>query len=251
MSKLQIRRGHMMVAAMAAMLIGSTGLLAISRMSFSLPAPIVEPVTEQEVASALARIGLLPDTLAAAGLTPAQTTSLVANARARLDTEIVDLRAADESFFDAKPTLDRLGRLVRNGTATDAQRASHEAAASTVNAAEAARTAVLGQLFNAAVLGLSDDTVTTITTIRDNRAKWQLPLQYLADRDRTEEEWVMLRDALANHRICAAEGVPTDMTCDSVVRSADADLQVSRAQTRLSSRRATVTAAWHSAAASE
>ena len=223
MLKRIIRPGNVTTAVLA--LVAAGGLTLASVVSMTLwragaaaldgPAPV-------ELAASLHRVGLGPETLAAAGVTGAETTTLVGKASGHLDGEAFqDLKNADATVRTAERERDRLGRRVRSGTATQQEIADYQTARTSYAGAVAALDAELDALFEAAVHGMSQGKIDAIKTIRGHRA-WDVPAQYLA-KARAEAGWAALRDALADVRVSARLGEDPDNASVSLITAENAD----------------------------
>ena len=206
----------------------------------------VAPLTDNELAVALMRVGLTPEACCAAGLDATQTAKLVDNARDHLNTNIAALRLADEEYMTAKANHDQLKRLVQSGKATDEQITEFQTAAATLATKTTARDSALSSLYAAAVDGLEGAITTKLGNCKDSRHWDACPVQYRVE-SRSEADWVALRDALANIRIAnELDESPAQESTDTV-NNADADPDVSAAATALSLNLNTITNAWNDA----
>jgi hypothetical protein len=199
-----------------------------------------------ELRSALARCGLSPSVLTAAGVNAAGATTLVANVRQYLTDHPDDLRDADSSVFAAQASCDQLMRKVQQGQASLQERAGYEAALGALDSARAGRDGVLAAVQTAALANFSSAQQGVLAAIRAN-SRWKLPVQYLTT-TRTDAQWVALRDALANDRQAAAAGVSPDPSCHQLVVGADAVPSTSAAAQNLAAHLADVAAAFRAAA---
>ena len=77
-------------------------------------------------------------------------------------------------------------------------------------------------------------------------SSWELPTEYLAE-NRTEAEWVALRDALAVERINANHGEPFPSSVQSYLSTIRAGSKVSTAKVNLDTYLASVQTAWNAA----
>jgi hypothetical protein len=156
---------------------------------------------------ALTRFGLAAEPLAAAGCTAQEITALVGEARTYLQSHIQDLRDANRTWGTTRAERDRLQRLVEGGKRENLP--AYQAAVTAFNAADAQRLTVIGAIFSAATDGLDGGKLSQIQTIRVNAAAWDVPTQFEAA-NRSEADWVHLRNALANQRISVAHGEQPD-----------------------------------------
>src|SRR4030095_6646856 len=108
----------------------------------------------------------------------------------------------------------------------------------------AQRATALTAIFNAGVAGLNESQRLALTTIRAHRA-WEVAIESLTV-ERSEAEWINVREALANERISAADGVELAPAVASQLATWRAAPAVSSASAGLANL-ATVTAAWNAA----
>lgn len=209
-------------------------------------AEYVAPLTDDELAVSLMRVGLTPEACCAAGLTTDQTISLVANAREHLQTNIATLRLADEQYVSAKSTHDQLKRLVQAGKASDEDRANFSVAVTTLTTTTAARDSALNTLYNAAVDGLADASTVKLGNCKDSIHWSACPVQYRVE-SRSEADWIALRDALANIRISADLQDDANHDCMELVNEAKADPDVAAATTAIELKLNGINNAWNNA----
>jgi hypothetical protein len=201
--------------------------------------------TTTELRGALAYLNLTPTMLAAAGVSAQETTVVVGNAKQYLTDNPEELSGADSSFHVAQAENDRLALLVQQGQSTQNDRAAFEIAQSTLAAAKGSRDAALTSLRAAAVAGLSQAKQDTLATVRANLNR-ELPVQYLVT-SRSDEDWVALREALANDRQSTARQVDPDPTCHQRLLDANAVPAASAASLNLTNLLADVTTAFNTA----
>ena len=237
-------------ALLAAALAGAVSMSSSSSSSSSAPAyptstlPGFEVVDPAEMALLLHRVGLSPETLAAAGVTAQETSALIGHARTYLEENAQAIRAADESFFAAREVHDALKRRVQSGLASQADLANLETAATSLTSAGSARDAARSGLYNAAVEGIGGPKLQILATLKANKS-WELPLQYRAD-SRSEQEWVALRNALANVRIAEQNGEEPSQEAAQLILTAQSGPGTSAASAGLQSLQ-TVQNAWEQA----
>lgn len=229
----------------------STVLVSAGALAFAVgsggtdPADPPPPPANTAFAGVMLRVGLGADTLAAASITSAQVPALVQAVEGAHSAATVQSR--DDAYVAARQTHDRLRRLVQSGKGTQSDVASLRAAEESLTNATSARENHLASLRTAALGTLSAGQVALVERIRANRT-WGLPVQYLV-KDRTEPEWVALRDALAAKRI--AEEDPEESFPQSArdyLAAADAVSEVATAKVNLDSNIAAVQTAWNTAA---
>lgn len=152
----------------------------------------------------LARVGLTPESVTAAGCSTQDAVELLNDAMNQLTPTYDALVDADNTLGKAQKSLDELERKIRAGTATLQEKQQHPASAATASTARAARDAVLDQLFTAAVTDLSSGEKAMLAQARANSA-WNLPVEYRVA-EKSEAQYVTLRAALADVRIAAKLG---------------------------------------------
>ncbi len=193
--------------------------------------------TSNQVAAALMRAGLDAEALAAAGLSTSAVGNVVNDVAESLAADQADLELADSDYASAKGQCDQLRRAIQSGQATDEQTNAYPTATAQFAQAEAQRAALLDAVFTGGAADLSQSQRATLATIRGNR-RWNVPLEFLV-LDRTEPEWVLLRDCLANERIAAelqdedpdpqAQALLTQLRSNPLVSAAAASLEANAA----------------------
>ncbi len=202
-----------------------------------------EDPTPTEVAAALARAGISPETLAVVAASDQQVSQLASRAVAHLDaSEFATLEQADESCRALEARRSELARRVQGGKGTAQDVADLRAAEADLARATAGRQGLVDDLRLAACPGLSQDQAAGLARIRVN-AGWDLPVQYKVI-ERSPPDWVALRDALANLRVNPRHGEEVDPACQALVARCDADPEVAAAKSSLDARLAHVTAAF-------
>jgi len=211
-----------------------------------LPAPNKRRApTAAELRAALARLNLTPNTLATAGLTAQETTTLVANARQYLTDNPEGLGSADASSHTAQAEYDRLERLIQQGQSTPNDRTAFAAAQSNLNSANGSRDSAVAALRTAALAGVSQVKQDALSTMRGN-LQWRLPLQYLVV-SRSDARWVTLRDAITNDAQASAAGVDPDPALHQALVDANAVPATVSSRQNLTNLRADVSAAYTAA----
>ncbi|MCC6675506.1 MAG: hypothetical protein IT436_00045 [Phycisphaerales bacterium] len=245
------RRGYsaaIIVATTAALAAGTFGVLSTANLMSSgiVSQKPALPLASLELKGALARAGLDPEALAAAGVAPEGVTTLVGLARTYLVDHIQDLRDADSDFIVARQEVDRLERAVTGGASDQA--AALATARGNLSAAAFSRQDVLDGTYAAATAGLTEGQVALLSRMKTGRAgRWGLPIEFLAA-TRSEPEQVALRNALANERISSQLGQDPDGADQQVLTLARADAAVAAAKSAVESSKDAVTAAWMAAA---
>lgn len=198
--------------------------------------------TDTDLDITLRRAGLDPAHLAAAGLTGGEVSTLVSNARTDLLSRFNDLSTADGDYALAKGSHDRNGRVVRSGLATAQDLSNFNAASTNKSNAESSRQTHLEACYSAATAGLSPAKLATLATLKGN-SQWKMPVQYRAA-NRTEGDWVTLRNALANDRISTERSESPDATLHQFLLDADANSNVAAAKSSLDNGLATIESAY-------
>jgi hypothetical protein len=204
-----------------------------------------DPVVAEGLATTMLRIGLTPDALAAAGCSSADVTS----AAGYLNTHLLDdesaIPAADAAWASANNAVQDLKRAIKGGEATEEEIGGLAALESTLASASAARDALLDEAFAVAAAALSLDEKADVLTIRGN-SSWGLAAHFLVV-DRSQEDWVALRDALDEERIAAKYSEAVSAGSQALLSAARGNADVAAAKTNLDINLAAITAAWDSA----
>ena len=224
---------------------------------FYRPMPMVVAATEQApdggqgtgkpLEIALIRAGIDAKALAASGVSGQSVAGVTQAASAHIALHADALANADAAYATARRESDRLLRLIQSGKATQEDvyaYATHKAALDT---ATAQRESVLTAIFNAATANLTEQNRTVLTKIRANK-HWSLPTEFLTV-DRTEQEWVNVRSALANERISLAAGETPDADWQASLATWRTDPAVAAAKTGLETNLSSVTTAFTAAVA--
>jgi hypothetical protein len=203
------------------------------------------PPATTEFAGVLLRVGLGAEALAAAGLTSEQTAGVVA--AVEQEHNPATLASRDAAFIAAKQTHDRLRRLVTSGKGTQEDVASLRTAETTLATATSNRDGYLDGLRAAGLATVSSEAAAIVNRVRVNTS-WHFPTQYLV-KDRTEADWVALRDALAAKRI--SEQDPEEdfpQSAQTHLSAVDAEAEIATAKVNLDSNIASIQTAWNVAA---
>jgi len=208
------------------------------------PEPPPAPA-DTATAATLTRVSLDPQALSAAGLSTGEVSELVSDAYAYLAQNPTELSSADADYADARRDVDSLRRKAKSGLATAEEVTDLAAAKTALAAATSARDAALDGLFDAAVADLSQAKQDLLANIRKNRG-WGFACCYLVA-DRSEADWVKLRDALANEKISAKLGEAADPSCSSFLGSVKGETAVSAAIVAQGSGLSGVKGAWNTA----
>jgi hypothetical protein len=193
----------------------------------------------------MAHLNFSPSALAAAGVSAQETSALVANARQYMTDNPGELASATDSLQAAQSDADRLSRLVQSGQATQEDRAALETALSSLNTAMAARSSAAASLRTAAEASLSQAKQDALSTMRSNLGR-KLPLKYLVV-NRSDADWVALREAIANDQQASAASVDPDPACHQRLLDANGIAATSTASQNLVTLLGDVTTAFHTA----
>lgn len=219
------------------MLVGATTALGVIFTAFyamltpSLPQPQpptppaqggANPSAQTRLLATCVRAGITPEALLAAGVAPSQFAAVASASREYANGHSTQLAA-----------LDRAANSTSAAQGTEAQTARTQ------------RDAMLTALFDSATSSLSAEQREALRAIHRN-SKWRLPVKYSVI-DRTEEEWVALREALADTRIAARSGREPSNSARSLVQAIDANASVAAAGQRVSGGVASTTEAWKQA----
>ncbi|MEM7305644.1 MAG: hypothetical protein AAF682_03185 [Planctomycetota bacterium] len=226
-----------------ALIAGSVGSLVLTGGEASESKP-VEPASTPMAATML-RVGLGADALAAAGLSASDAAGAIAKAVAEHDSHVPSLPKADAQYAACKPVCDALERKIKSGKDGGTDVSDYKAGIAELASLEAARKGVLDNVFAAGVAGLSAAQRATLETVRANR-RWRLATQYLA-KDRTEAQWVELRDMLDARRIYAEDGEAEPKEVTAYLAGVDGDAGISAAKASLDANLASVQTAWNAA----
>ncbi len=203
------------------------------------------PSTPIEIEAALGELGLTPKTLCAAGFNAQQTAAFTSAAATYARANIATYRAAMDDAGSARGNVARLTHLIQGGAGSAEDLTALAAAQSALTTALAQKQAFLDAAFSdgaSAVNGGGGTVITLLNTVRANSRAWDLPASYLGD-NRSEHDWVALRDALANDRISTKLNIDPNPTCHQLLLTAQATTNAANAFTNLQNL-PDITAAW-------
>lgn len=210
------------------------------------PGPL--PVASDPLASTALRAGLHPEALAAVGVPSSQVPAILGAFETEQARDASALAAADADYAGQRAEVDRLRRLIRarKGSPEDVQAkvASLATCQSACDSAQAARDARLDELFAAATSGLTAAQIAALETYRTNRADWRFPAQYMVV-ERSQEDWVRLRECLGNEAKAPEIGDPLDSDCQTWLATIRANTNVAAATTNVASNGVAVEYAWN------
>lgn len=237
------RAGRTIEAVVGLSALAIMGAVGVSLMTPSHAAAARPDPSDADVAAALVRAGLGPESLASSGVSTDGTAAVVGDARSHLDTHYTLLETADASYAHARQDVERLERVIQGGAVTPENLAELSTARSQLSSAAAARQLVLDEVFASAVAGLAAGQVQTLSALRSNRS-WDVPIQYLTSA-RTEAQWVQLRDALSSVRFAEEYNEQPDAGSQQTKLNADSQPAAAVALVNLQVNLATVTAVWN------
>jgi len=204
-------------------------------------------ISATELQVALLRAGLGAETLTAAGISSQQVSTIVTNARNELIAHPTRISEDDAAYAAGRVAADALQRKIESGQASQQEIASYSTATAALESARSERAAALDAVFSAATVGLNQTQIGLLQKLQANRS-WKVSTEYLTV-DRTEAEWLGLRDALSNERIAAKYGTEANGACQSLLSTARANQTVAAAKANAVANLATVSSAWDLATA--
>jgi len=200
-----------------------------------------------EGSSTFHRLSLDAESMCAAGVSAQQVATIVTalnTSPAAINEELTD---ADNVRGLAAKVVQDLKAEIANGGSTPAQILQLENAEDVLEMADATRDGVLDTLFTAGVVSLSPEIQSRLATIRGNRY-WRLPVEFLVA-NRSQSDWVQLRDHLSQERIATKLEEPLDPAVSQALATARSHSSVSAAFARLGSGLTSVQMAWNAALA--
>jgi hypothetical protein len=203
------------------------------------------PVSSTDLTDAMLRGGFDAKALTAIGLSANGVASFVNAFRDAYATQAPVVNAADTAFDSARVSSDALRRKIESGKGSGEDVTAYQAQMSAMNTAKASRDSALASARAPAEALLSQPQSAQLARIRANKT-WELPMQFLLV-DRTEVQWVALRDALANEKIAPRYGEQTSPENAAVLSAARSNPDVAQAKTRLDTNLTAVQAAINAA----
>lgn len=189
----------------------------------------------------LATCGISPATLAAAGCSSSDATSVVIAAKSFSEQ-------FGQSLADARDTLGAARKTLASSKKSNDPEALSAAQAGLTDA-EAAVSSLTNTALDTVTAPLSSTERTLLATISANKGR-DLPLAYLTV-TRTDSEWVALRDALAIRKDCAAKSTTEPDTITSLIASVESQTEVGQALAAAQNSLAGIEAAWTAALVAE
>ncbi|MEZ6018421.1 MAG: hypothetical protein R3F49_25220 [Planctomycetota bacterium] len=197
-------------------LLGAGIPLGFSLRSTTAAAPSAPPAAQTGtpklvLRAALARAGLGPEELAAAGLRGPDVTALIGRAEASDLVQNNLLEPADATLADARRRVEDLEKAIREGEREPGQLQALATARTDAASAEAQVASLLDRVFNAANQGVVATATDGLRRLQANKRWRTLPIQFLLA-ERTPAEWRELKEALTHERVCTKLGKPTNPT---------------------------------------
>jgi hypothetical protein len=194
----------------------------------------------------LLRAGLTPRALAAAGVSVNSVLPTLQAAADQMNGAPTALASADAGYASARAAADALATKIQGGKASQEEIASYPAAKTALESAEAARLSVLDGYFAAATANLTANQRTALITIRANKAVG-FSEEYLVV-ERTEAQWLALRDALSTERQAIELPDMASEAATQLLTAFRADPAVAFAMTSAQTGLTQITSAWNTAA---
>lgn len=216
------RRGTVLQVILGVFTLGAVGFAGI--LSVRVPvakAPFSEESHPREVESALGALGLTPKVVAAAGLTSQQTGSFADAAASYMHTNITAYRTAKNNAYLASNEVDRLTTRIRSGQGNQSDVEALATAQANLNTAHSQEQAVLAGALAAAGEEIPTEVFAKVNLFKANKLVWDIPEQYLGE-NRTQEQWVALRDAIANDTIATRLNQEPDPSAHQLLLAAQA-----------------------------
>lgn len=203
------------------------------------------PPNPIDIKTALYRAGLDPAALAVCGVNSEATSAVVTGVETYFTKNPTALATADENYTSAKVSYDSLARKVASGLASEQEITNLASASTTLTTATAARTNGINAIVTSATANLNNTQKELLTRLAINRS-WGLE-DHLCTVDRTQAEWVALRDAIATKKINEKYGDSIDSATAQLITNELAKGTVSQAKTNCTTNLASVTSAFDSA----
>lgn len=244
-----VARSQWLVALSIVGLIGgSVAYVSCARTNTAIAstAPTVPAIASPtDVLDGMYLAGLDPEALCAVGVSAQGMGAFVSEFRDDYMLHATELTQAETRIAEAQVASDALRRRIQSGKGSQEDVTAYQAALAQLAAGKTARTAALAACRAGAEATLSQAQRDQLERIRSNR-HWELPLEFLLV-DRTEAQWVALRDALANEKIAPRYGQETAPEHATVLASARGNADVSTARSRLQSSLSATKSAFQSA----
>lgn len=231
MSKYLLSRGFASKALISVMLIVIVSAISVTAMRSSAliaSSESAEPATNAaERARYLHLAGLSPDCMCVSGVESAGVSTVVADAVTEIELIASQLETAESNLMSTQRDLQSLQRLIRSGTASQAEKDSLTTVAAAATSAQSAWDSLLTQIYAAGTDSLSQTVKDRMVQVNAN-ADWKLPHPYTRVA-RTEPQWVSLRNALAAERIADKLGEDLDSGFETLLLQVRAEAATAEA----------------------
>jgi hypothetical protein len=204
---------------------------------------------DNELVTALQRVGLYPAALAAAAVGSNLVPGVVDGVGDYLAAHPSILSNADDACASARATCSRYARLLESGLAPPQTTEDLGSANAALAVAEAHLSATLESLFESGTAGLPPSAIGLLGVVRDNAVRWTAPTEFLAV-ERTETDWKRLLQALGAERHSQITGEPLEEDDADFLTSCRTDSVVAAAKASLDAGLIGVDAAWEESVAS-
>jgi hypothetical protein len=204
-----------------------------------------QPMAPDEVEGAMLLAGLDAKALTAVGLSQQSIAAFVDDFRSSYTIQAPALVQAEARMAAARVASDALRRKIQSGKASEEDVTAYQAQLQELTSATTARETTLAACCATAEGSLSSTQREQLARIRANQ-HWQLPTEFLLV-DRTEAQWVALRDALANEKIAPRYGDEVSPQHASVLGAARSQQDVALAKSRLDTSLVAVQSTLHTA----
>lgn len=217
----------------AGLAVAAAGVSSVWRPDPPTTSPVGGLATSVSALELLVRLGLDPESLAAAGVLPSQIPALTGAARSFVATDGARLRESDNAVLAARSQLGALSKAIAAGKATPAQSSTLASLKVQFASAQTGQRELVAQARIAVEGALSPQQAATLEIIRSNRGLG-LPVEF-ATAPRGPAEALRLRLALQPHGplpLDAAEGLAMTGIASaealSAVRGEPATIQAAR-----------------------
>jgi hypothetical protein len=217
------------LAVVVLIAIAATLILTIDRDARAVSLAL--PPTAPEVAVCLHRVGITSEALAASGVRSRSLTGIVNNTAQYLVEYGASLEAADAAVTQNTSLCQQLQRAIQAGTSTPDQRSAYQTALSNLANAQFQQESLLSDMFDAATSTLTPQEITLLTQLKSN-SDWKLPTEFLVV-ERSEADWIELRDALDSETSHAVNGTTLDAETAQYLAVQRANVTVATAQAHL------------------
>ncbi|MBK8172716.1 MAG: hypothetical protein IPK60_20595 [Sandaracinaceae bacterium] len=212
-------------------------LLSADSPPWWLPAPLWKSLSAAAPAAS---------SVAVEGATCSNQTGSIVAALALAHTNLATpISALDAAATSARIARDAAQRKIRSGAGSQQEIEGFPALEAALNTAESLRASALASLRASATAGLSGAQRANLATIESNR-RWKLPIEFLVI-ERSDAEWLSLRNALSNERISAKYEGEANGTLQAILSAARADERVAAAKTALDTNLTSLQQAWNAA----